>query len=64
MCVSPPRCLSALVPGGHGQQPLRDLHGGVRAGRVAGAAGERAGQTVPRSEPGEPDGGGRSTCCA
>jgi len=50
---------AALVPGGRGQQPLRDVHGGVRPRRVAGAAGERPRPAVPRSDPGEPDGGGR-----
>lgn len=54
----------ALVPGGHRQQPVCDVHGGVRSGRVAGVAGQCAGQTVPRSDLGEPDGGGRGSCCA
>lgn len=63
-CVTLPSSLSALVPGGHGQQPLCDVHRGVRSGCVVGVAGQRAGQTVPRSNPGEPDGGGRGSCCA
>lgn len=50
---------SARVPGGHGQQSVRDLHGGVRSGRVVGVARQRAGPAVPRSELGEPDRGGR-----
>lgn len=50
---------AALVPGGHGQQPLRHVHGGVRSGRVAGVARQRARPAVPRSELREPDGGGR-----
>lgn len=58
-------CLSlALVPGGHRQQSLRDVHGGVLSGGVAGAAGQCAGQAVPRSDLGEPDRGGRGTCRA
>lgn len=56
--------VSALVPGGHGQQSVRDLYGGIRSGRVVGVAGQCTGQTVPRSELGEPDGGGRGTCRA
>ncbi len=55
---------SALVPGGHRQQSVCDLHGGVRSGCVVGFAGQRFGQTVSRSELGEPDGGGRGACCA
>lgn len=56
--------LSALVPGGHRQQSVCDLHGGVRSGCVVGVAGQCAGQTVPRSDAGEPDRGGRGSCCA
>ncbi len=63
-CVTLPPSISALVPGGHRQQSLRDLHGGVRPGRVVGVAGQCAGQTVPRSDLGEPDRGGRGACRA
>lgn len=62
--VSSHPSVSALVPGGHRQQSVRDLHGGVRSGCVVGVARQCAGPTVPRSELGEPDGGGRGACRA
>lgn len=64
LCLTLPLSVSALVPGGHRQQSVRDLHGGIRAGCVVGAAGQCAGQTVSCSELGEPDGGGRGASCA
>lgn len=53
------RSSAALLPGGHRQQPLRDVHGGLRPGRVVGAARQRAGPAVPRSELRELDGSRR-----
>lgn len=55
---------TALLPGGHRQQPLRHLYGGLRPGGVVGPAGQRAGAALPRPELGEPDGGGRGACGA
>lgn len=49
----------ALVPGGHRQQSLRDLYGGLWSGCMDGTARQRARPPVPRSELGELDGSGR-----
>lgn len=62
--VNVPPSPTALVPGGHGQQPLRDLYGGLWSGRVVGTARQRTGPAVPRSDLGKPDGGRRRARCA
>lgn len=60
---SPPSS-TALVPGGHRQQSLRDLYGGLWSGCVVGTARQRAGPAVPRSELRELDGSRRGACSA
>lgn len=57
-----PPSSAALLPGGHRQQPLRHLYGGLRSGGVVGPAGQCTGATLPRPELGEPDGGGCGAC--
>lgn len=59
-----PFSVLALVPGGHRQQSMCDVHGGVWSRCVAGVAGQCTGQIVPRSDLGEPDRGGRGSCRA
>lgn len=54
--------VTALVPGGHRQQSVRDLHGSLRSGCVVGLARQCTCQTVPCPELGEPDRSGRGTC--
>lgn len=62
--VKTPPSPSALVPGGHRQQSLRHLYGGLRSGGVVGTAGQRTGPAVPCSELGKPDGSRRGACRA